>query len=198
MYDKPQDIAALISSRICHDMASPLGAISNGLELLELSGISPSPELALINDSIDSATARIQFFRIAFRHAAPDASIGFETLRDTTQNYFSGQKIYVDWKVGESMSRKKARLCTLLMMCLETAAPSGGAFSVKIQEGELQISCDGKLRFDPDVWNVLGQTEKSALPASLVHFEITRSHLAHSGKTLIIDNSDNRIDIRVS
>ena len=64
MYDKPQDIAALISSRICHDMASPLGAISNGLELLELSGVSPSPELALIKAQF---TNRMRSWHVLFQ-----------------------------------------------------------------------------------------------------------------------------------
>ena len=40
-----QDIAALLGSRICHDLISPLGAISNGVELLEMSGAQMGPEL---------------------------------------------------------------------------------------------------------------------------------------------------------
>jgi hypothetical protein len=37
MQDKP-DIAALIGSRICHDLISPIGAIGNGVELLMMDG----------------------------------------------------------------------------------------------------------------------------------------------------------------
>ena len=37
----PEDLAVLLGSRLCHDLVSPLGAIGNGLELLELSGEFP-------------------------------------------------------------------------------------------------------------------------------------------------------------
>ena len=59
------DLAALVSSRICHDLISPIGAINNGLELLNMSGLAhDGPEIQLIGDSVKSARARIRFFRI--------------------------------------------------------------------------------------------------------------------------------------
>jgi histidine phosphotransferase ChpT len=48
MSDDIKDTSALLGSRICHDLISPLGAISNGLELLAMSGIASSPEMTLI------------------------------------------------------------------------------------------------------------------------------------------------------
>jgi histidine phosphotransferase ChpT len=67
------DLAALVSSRICHDLLSLIGAINNGLELLNMSGASPiGPEMQLICDSVKSASARIRFFRIAFGAASDD------------------------------------------------------------------------------------------------------------------------------
>ena len=65
------DLAALISSRICHDLISPIGAINNGLELLGMSGQSlDTPEMSLINESVQNASARIRFFRIAYGAAS--------------------------------------------------------------------------------------------------------------------------------
>ncbi len=60
--DTPQspDLAALIGSRICHDLISPIGAIGNGLELLSMAGAG-GPEVALISDSVSNANARIRF-----------------------------------------------------------------------------------------------------------------------------------------
>ena len=67
------ELASLVAARLCHDLVSPLGAIGNGVELLEMSGdfpgISKSPELALITESVRSARARVRFFRTAFGHA---------------------------------------------------------------------------------------------------------------------------------
>ena len=58
------DIAALVGSRICHDLISPIGAIGNGVELIGLTENTSSPELALISESVDNANARIRFFRV--------------------------------------------------------------------------------------------------------------------------------------
>ena len=67
------ELNALIGSRICHDLISPLGAIGNGIELLTMSGMSAAPEITLISESVDNANARIRFFRIAFGAASADA-----------------------------------------------------------------------------------------------------------------------------
>ena len=60
------NLSALIGSRICHDLISPIGAINNGLELLGMSGNTPGPEMELIHDSVGNASARIRYFRVAF------------------------------------------------------------------------------------------------------------------------------------
>ena len=55
------DLSALLGSRICHDLISPIGAIGNGVELLMMEGGTPSPELVLIAESVAAANARIRF-----------------------------------------------------------------------------------------------------------------------------------------
>ena len=65
MQDKP-DLAALIASRICHDLISPIGAIGNGVELLAMEPGGTLPEMALISESVANANDRIRFFRICF------------------------------------------------------------------------------------------------------------------------------------
>src|ERR1700757_4271473 len=64
----PADLAALLCSRVCHDIVSPVGAIINGLEVLEdekdaeMRGFA----LDLIKTSAEQASARLQFCRLAF------------------------------------------------------------------------------------------------------------------------------------
>ena len=71
------NIAALIGSRICHDLISPIGAIGNGVEILTMSAsVGSSPELDLIADSVHHTNARIRFFRIAYGAASMDNVIG--------------------------------------------------------------------------------------------------------------------------
>ncbi|WP_187292463.1 hypothetical protein [Octadecabacter antarcticus] len=53
------NLNALIGSRICHDLINPLGAIGNGIELLGLAGVAVGPEMALVSESVENATAKI-------------------------------------------------------------------------------------------------------------------------------------------
>ena len=64
----PAEFGAMLCSRICHDLISPVGAIGNGVELLqELDrGASEGAELQLIGHSAQMASASLQFLRIAF------------------------------------------------------------------------------------------------------------------------------------
>ena len=62
----PEDLAALVGSRICHDLVNPLGAIGNGAELLVMEDSRLGPLARLIGDSVESATARLRLYRLAF------------------------------------------------------------------------------------------------------------------------------------
>src|SRR5689334_2194191 len=62
------DLAALLVSRVCHDLVSPVGAVINGLEVLEdeRDPVMRADALKLVTSSADQAAARLQFARIAF------------------------------------------------------------------------------------------------------------------------------------
>src|SRR5690606_27339952 len=75
-------LAALLASRMCHDLVSPLGAIGNGLELLEMYGAAAGPEHALIADSVAAAGARLRLFRLAFGHAGDGQRLPVAELRE--------------------------------------------------------------------------------------------------------------------
>ena len=60
MQQRNLNLSALIGSRICHDLISPIGAINNGLELLGMTTRQAGPEMALISESVENAAARIR------------------------------------------------------------------------------------------------------------------------------------------
>src|ERR1043165_6804915 len=62
------DLAALPCSRVCHDLISPVGAIVNGLEVLEEDNDQETKTFALdlIKKSASNASAKLQFCRLAF------------------------------------------------------------------------------------------------------------------------------------
>ena len=95
MTDKP-DLISLLGSRICHDLISPIGAISNGLELLVMDGAQGGPEMVLISESVANANARIRFFRIAYGIAQDEQRIGRAEVMSVLSDVTSGGRIKID------------------------------------------------------------------------------------------------------
>ena len=103
-----ENIAALIGSRICHDLISPIGAVNNGLELLQLSGVPDSPEMTLIANSAANASARISLFRLAFGAASELQSTGAEEFQRIWSEATADRKLTLDWQSPESFPRSEA------------------------------------------------------------------------------------------
>ena len=109
----PLDLAALLCSRVCHDVISPVGAIVNGLEVLEDES---DPEmrnfaLELIKKSANTASARLQFCRLAFGAAgSAGASIDTEVRDFMARIFFHGGDKISDLK-GDSLKRGSRNVC---------------------------------------------------------------------------------------
>lgn len=149
------ELAALIGSRICHDLISPIGAITNGLELLDLTGAAKGPELDLIADSVGNAGARIKFFRIAFG-AAGDQSLGRSEIVSILDDLGRGGRMQVTWAVSEDQSRAEVRLAFLALLCCESALPHGGTIMVTRAGETWRVAASSyRLSLDPDLWQHL-------------------------------------------
>lgn len=187
MPDKP-DLAALLGSRICHDLISPIGAISNGVELLMMDGAMPGPEMALVSESVAAANARIRYFRIGFGTASPDQRIGKSEVTGILADAMRG-RLSVEWNSPTDLSRREVKLAFLLIQCAETAMPYGGKIMVDLADAHWMISGQSpKLRVDPDLWEVL--SNPAAHPQNgpaQVHFLLAAQELQHQGLRLVAD-----------
>jgi histidine phosphotransferase ChpT len=128
------DLAALLSSRVCHDVISPVGAIVNGLEVLEEE---KDPEmrghaLALIKSSAAEASARLQFCRLAFGAAgSKGASIDTGDAEHVTRQLFADERTQLNWSLPRVlMSKNKVKLLLNLCLIADAAIPRGGVISV--------------------------------------------------------------------
>jgi histidine phosphotransferase ChpT len=153
------NLASLIGSRICHDLISPVGAITNGIELLEMSGAMGGPELALISDSVNNAGARIRFFRIAYGMAS-DQMLGRMEVTSVLKDISEGGRLGFDWRPEGAIPRAEVRLAFLALQCCETAMPYGGMITVE-QSGDRWIVTGetSKLNLDPDLWRNVARGE---------------------------------------
>ncbi len=143
------DLAALLCSRVCHDVISPVGAIVNGLEVLE---DEKDPDMRgfateLIKKSARTASARLQFCRLAFGAAgSAGASIDTGDAEGVARNLFADDRTRLDWHAVRSLLPKN-KVKLVLNMCLIAAAaiPRGGVMAVTIgPEGEsIEVSAKG-------------------------------------------------------
>jgi histidine phosphotransferase ChpT len=193
-----QDItfATLIGSRICHDLISPIGAINNGIELIEMSVPSMGPEMSLITESVTNASARIRFFRIAFG-AAGVQLIGRPEVISILKDVYSGARLSVAWGPLEAQQRRKIRLTFLSLMCMETGMPFGGRIEVAEQDDRLVITgYADKFKIDPDLWGAFdGQKEAHDLRPAHVQFGLLPVIATDEDVALDVSITEERIRI---
>ena len=124
------EFAALMVSRVCHDLVGPLGAVVNGMEVLEdeRDPAMRADAIKLVTMSADQALARIQFMRIAFGAAgSAGAELDLGEIGRLIGGLFEGGKTQLAWNVPRLNWAKLLMNATLLAAdCL----PRGGNVTV--------------------------------------------------------------------
>jgi histidine phosphotransferase ChpT len=190
------DFAALIGSRICHDLISPIGAINNGLELMEMSQPSGSQEMDLIAESVTNASARIRFFRIAFG-AADTQMVGRAEVVSILKDNYMSSRLSVIWGPEDGQPRRLVRLAFLAILCMESVMPYGGRVEISIEGGQIALTGHAdKFNVDESLWAMLesGANNDDLRPAQ-VQFGLLPTHAAAEGHTLRVERAENTICI---
>ena len=137
-------ILELLSARICHELAGPVSAIVNGVELMsEDDSDFAADALRLVGTSARSASRRLQFYRFAYGTLPGEGAAG-STGRDLTLKLFEGGNVLCDWPESEN-SRTLAwqRLaCGMLVLAAE-ALPRGGTVALRAKGNGMAIDADG-------------------------------------------------------
>jgi histidine phosphotransferase ChpT len=146
------DIAALISSKICHDVIGPVGAIYNGLEILDEDDDAQAKSYALdvIRNVTEQASARLQFARFAFGAAgSAGAMIDLTTAEQISRGFIGQGKHKLAWHgLGGHMAKDKVKLLLNLVASAITALPRGGDIDVALsgtnENPSFLIRCKGQ------------------------------------------------------
>ncbi len=189
MQDK-SDLTALIASRICHDLISPIGAIGNGVELMTMEQDGAvGPELALIAESVANANARIRFFRISFGAARGDQRVARSEVLSILTDLGRGGRITFGWTSQGDLSRREVRLVFLLLQCLETALAYGGKVEVTQQDHSWTIRAEApRLRSETALWETLSDPKPLVdIEAGQVHFALVPEELVRQGRRLVTE-----------
>lgn len=130
------DLAALLCSRVCHDIISPVGAINNGLEVLDEENGEEMKAFAfdLIRKSARQASAKLQFARLAFGAAgSAGAEIDIGDAEKVARGYMEGEKAAFEWTAPRAlMPKNQVKLILNLVLMAVAAVPRGGSIKVTI------------------------------------------------------------------
>ena len=171
------DLAALLCSRVCHDLISPTGAIVNGLEVLEEGSDEETKEFALdlIKKSAKTASARLQFCRIAFgAGGSAGAQIDLGDAEKMARGFID-DKIKLTWNLPRALLPKdRVKLLLNMLIIAIGTIPRGGTLTIDpIGDGEstgFRLTSSGlNARVPPAVPGLLaGNSEHGTIDAHAI------------------------------
>jgi histidine phosphotransferase ChpT len=143
------ELSSLISSRICHDLVNPVGALSSGLDVLNDPTMDDEAmteaALDLVRQSAEKSVALLKFARLAYGvSGGRGAEIPLDEAREILQGIFAWSKADLDWRLPSVQTAKE--IVKSLMILVQTASdcvPRGGVVSVFEAEGGFTIRAEG-------------------------------------------------------
>src|ERR1700742_2427850 len=135
------ELAALLCSRVCHDLISPVGAIVNALEVLDDSNKPEDRDFALelIRKSAKTASARLQFCRLAFGAAgSAGAQIDLGDAQTMARGHIEDGKTAITWNLQRLLLPKnRVKLLLNMLIIAQQTIPRGGVLTIDpVGEGE--------------------------------------------------------------
>lgn len=203
----PAEFGALLASRICHDLISPVGAIGNGVELMqELAPGADGAELQLIGRSAQMASASLQFLRLAFGAAARDDAIGLSAVQRTARLWFEFQRPELVWPdaSGET-TRACARLLFNFLQIATSCLPRGGEISVVITRDAagatvVEVAANGPVvapAEEAEPWLAGRAADTPAGPRD-AHFLAAAAHARAAGAVIGFARDESGVTLRVT
>jgi histidine phosphotransferase ChpT len=175
------ELAALLCSRVCHDLISPVGAIVNGLEVLD---DNPKPDdrefaLDLIRNSARTASARLQFCRLAFGAAgSAGAQIDVGDAETMARGHLEDDKTKIAWNLPRVLLPKnKVKLLLNMMVIAQQTIPRGGVLTVDPagEAGGFRVAATGlNARLPQPIADLLSSGPAGAVDAHAVQPYYTR------------------------
>jgi histidine phosphotransferase ChpT len=185
------DLAALLCSRVCHDVISPVGAINNGLELLDEGG-ADDDAMDLIRSSAHNASVRLKFARLAFgASGSVGASLDTGEAEKAVQDFVSADnKTQVLWQGARAIiAKNKVKLLLNLFLVAYGSIPRGGTIEIVLEDLEtapkFTLTARGKMvRVPPKFLEIHSGNAEEAIDAHTVQPYYTVLLAQEAGMTI--------------
>lgn len=134
-------VAELLASRLCHDLVGPIGAVSNGMELMTDDEFGMADDaLQLASNAVAQATHILQFYRIAYGMAGTRMGGDLQDLKKLSEDMLSHRKCTLDWSAmeasGATLADGVAKLLLNMVALAVEGLPRGGVVSVAVSGGD--------------------------------------------------------------
>ncbi len=143
-------LGALLCSKLCHDLVGPIGALGNGVEILaeEEDKEMQARALALLGESVEAATRKLRFFRLAFGGAETmGPTVPAAEVRRTAEEFFVKSRVALSWSRpadgSETLDKSAAKLLLNLILVGADALPRGGMLAIDAEADRLAVTAEG-------------------------------------------------------
>jgi len=137
-------VLELLASRICHDLISPIGAVGNGLELLEEADAAMAEDaLKLSVNCAQRASALLEFFRMAYGTAGSDSGLRWGDAQKLAEGLLEGRKMTLAWGAAPAdlgLPPGAAKLALNLVMLATDTLPRGGQIMVALEPAATRLT----------------------------------------------------------
>lgn len=132
----PSSLAALLCARICHDLISPVGALSTAIEILDDDANTDmhGDAMDLIRNSSRQANAKLKFLRLALgAGGSAPGIIAIHEIKSLVEAMYGEGKADLSWNTeGDGINKNGARILLNLVMLAVQAVPRGGNITINI------------------------------------------------------------------
>ena len=202
------ELAALVSSRICHDVINPISAIANGLELLGEEPDEAMREAAmdLIRKSTAQASAKLQFARLAFgAGGSAGAEIDLGDAERVARDFIEGTgKHQISWQgPAVTLPKDKVKLLLNLIALGIVALPRGGALNVEIAgsppEVTFTVRAKGEAaRLNDQIKSLLSGANGVAVDAHSIQPYYASRVAKAAGMTVTVEARDGEVELKAA
>ncbi len=204
-------ILELVCSRLCHDLVGPVGAVNNGIELLEdFDPAMAEDVLPLLQSSARQAWRRLDLFRIAFGAAGGRESWPIVDLRRYAAGWFEDGKVTLQWPDHREMQEQtlpttQAKLLLHLLMIAGEALPRGGTVSVQTDVAQATVppvTASGRgAALHPQIQAVhasaaVAEPADTEMDARSIQAHLATLMAARAALSIDVDRAEDRLTLR--
>lgn len=198
------EFTALLCSRLCHDVIGPVGAVINGLEVLDDDDDEEMREIAfaLIRKSARQASARLQLCRLAFGAAgSAGADLDLGDAEQVVRSFIEDDKVVLDWSAPhETRPKNQVKLLLNLVLIALTGIPRGGNLNVNVSADAISVAASGEgAKFSREVASVFaGEIPENGHDARSIQLQYSMDLAANLGMSLVVTSNDGALEVNAN